>query len=378
LLNRAEGPVIVVSRGVGSDTLQQRFQRRLIGWIRPTLTQVEQDDIVRTAQDNALLNIDYMIMILVSATIATFGLLLNSAAVIIGAMLVAPLMSPLTALSTGLTVGRVWMAQRALMTLFIGVLASFLIALVIGVLLPVTTLTAEMNARGVPTLLDAGVALAAGVAGAYATARKDIPAALAGVAIAAALMPPICTIGLGVAFGENELAFGATLLFLTNIICIIAAGVAVYVWLGMRFRTYEGITRRLQVIAFAALIAVSFPVGGEIVSLTQQVNTEARLRGALVDAVDPAELVELDITRSVPLRLVAYIRTSQNVHEIQQQVGDQIGEPLALELIVEEVIRLVVTPETPDGGLAGDVQGALEDAAGVEATAESTAAPQDD
>ncbi|PJF22232.1 MAG: hypothetical protein CUN56_07065 [Phototrophicales bacterium] len=351
VLEKAPSTVIMVSRAVGKETTLNRNLRRFFNWLHPVLTQVEQDDIIEMSRRNASFTIDYLMLILVSAALATLGLLLNSVAVIIGAMLVAPLMSPLVAMSVTLTVGRIWIAQRAFTSLVIGVLMAVLMAFVLGLLLPIPLPTSEMLARGAPTLLDAAVAFASGVVGAYATARKDIPAALAGVAIAAALMPPICTIGLGLAFGEINLAFGATLLFLTNIISIIGAGILVFVWLGMRLKRYD-VWR--QIAAIILLILVAIPVAIELFILTQQNNTQNIIRRELSDGLSPeAELVSVEFIQQNPVRVIATIRTEgdisqEKVNTLQDQIASELGEAVQLELVVMQVIRLRVDPEKPE------------------------------
>ena len=353
LLNRAPGPCVLVSRSQSAGRRSVRTWRRVLNWVRPALTPFEQDEIIRGSQFNATLDIDFVALIFISANIATLGLMLNSAAVIIGAMLVAPLMTPLIALSAALTVGRVRIAARAFTTLMLGVLLALAMAFVIGATLPFNLPTAEMLARGTPTLLDAGVALASGVVGAYATARKDIPAALAGVAIAAALMPPLCTVGLGLAFGDFDLAFGAAVLFATNIICIIMAGIGVFLWLGMRLGTHPGITRRMQFTALGLLVIAALPVSWELYLLTQQVSTEAIVRRELNNTLANGELVEVRVQGSRPLNILATVRTYHDmtlddVLEMESRIGGALDEQVKLELLIERVVRLVVDADDDD------------------------------
>jgi len=351
MLNRAEGPVLMVHHTDEPENTTSRAWLRFVRWIRPALTRMEQDEIVRNALVMCSANIDYIMLILVSATLATLGLLLNSSAVIIGAMLVAPLMQPLIGLSTGLTVGRVFMARRATSTLVMGVLLSLLVSIAVGLILPQITPTPEMLARGSPTLVDAAVAIASGVIGAYATARKDIPSALAGVAIAAALMPPICTIGLGTAFRDYELAFGATVLFLTNIICIIFAGVAVFIWLGMRFQRYPEIKPWMQYAMLALLTLVALPVGNQLWRLTQEASIESVVQREIREALAPVEVIAFEAEPGTEShKVTATVRTAQpltadDVRRVQQHVAQELGESVEIELIVQEVIRLSVEPE---------------------------------
>lgn len=345
ILNNAEGPVIVVMRSAGSDALTERVRRRVMNWIRPALTQVEQQEIIRLAKENSTVNIDYVMLIMVSATLASLGLLLNSAAIIIGAMLVAPFMSPLIAFSTGMTVGNPVLVRRAIITLFVGIALSLLGAMIIGRFIPQTVVTMEMTSRGSPTLLDAAVALASGVIGAYATARKDIPAALAGVAIAAALMPPLCTVGLGIALGETQLALGAAVLFSTNIISIILAGAVVFVWLGMSPRNIDEHTQRRAVISLALVLLFAVPIGFALLQLTRQANEAATIENLLRSDLLDAELVDFDISNDVqPARILATVRsadtiTPERVASLETQIEAVVGGNYTLDLVVLNMVH---------------------------------------
>jgi len=387
LLNRAPGPVILVSRAIGRDTTMLRQWRRFLNWMRPTLTSVEQDDIIRNAQINASLTLDYTVLIIVSAALATLGLLQNSAAVIIGAMLVAPLMSPLISFSSGLAVGRVKMTGNALMTLAIGVGTALLVSIILGLLLPTATSTTEMLARGRPTLVDAGIAFASGVVGAYATARKDIPAALAGVAIAAALMPPICTVGLGFAFGELDLAFGAGILFMTNIICIILAGMGVFLYLGMNLTRFDDVRQSIQIAALVLFLVAAIPVYVQLVELTRDASQASDVRSEIETVLDRAELVDVEFREADPLRVIVTVRSpNQLTYEtailLENNLTNILGEDVRVDLVVLPVVRFNVDAEltTEDGGtddpVGAEAQG-IEGEFAVEVTPEVTPAVEE-
>jgi uncharacterized hydrophobic protein (TIGR00271 family) len=349
LLNNAPGPVVMVARSVGGDATPNRIFRRVMGWIHPALTRVEQDGVVRQATDMSSNNIDYTMLILTSATIATLGLMLSSPAVIIGAMLVAPLMQPLIGVSVGITTGSFRLTRQGLLTLITGILGALLVAIIIGVVTPTNVITPEMAARGSPSLLDAVVAIASGIIGAYATARKDIPSALAGVAIAAALVPPLCTIGLGLAFNDVELAYGATVLFATNIVAIILAGSGVFLWLGMSPRQAPGTSARNLVFAMAVLLIAALAVTIGLVQLTRRASDEAIISDALEIALEDerAELVSVEIERESPLHVIATVRSATRISPadaaaIEAILSDEVGETVELELVV---LQLVLPPQ---------------------------------
>ncbi|WP_370323731.1 DUF389 domain-containing protein [Euzebya sp.] len=231
-LDALRGPVLAISRPQRLSGPEEAV-RRVVRHLRPRLTEAEEQSLVWHARLDAIASTDFVVLSVVSAMLATLGLLLDSAAVIIGAMLVAPLISPLVAFGTAMVDGDVRTLRRAAATSALGSVLVALTAAVIGVLAGPDAATQEMLSRGSPSILDAGVAAASGVIGGYASARRGIPAALAGVAIAAALVPPICVFGLALTL-DVQLAIGSGLLFVTNITFIAVAAAGVLLWLGVR------------------------------------------------------------------------------------------------------------------------------------------------
>ncbi|MEO8660833.1 MAG: DUF389 domain-containing protein [Bryobacteraceae bacterium] len=182
--------------------------------------------------------LSYWLEIFFAAGIATFGLVLNSPAVIIGAMLISPLMGPIMATGLALAVGDVYLGIRAILNLGSSIAVSIGFSAALVWLLPFHSATAEIIARTNPNLLDLGIALLSGLAGSVAVSRSGGAGggatALPGVAIAVALMPPLCTIGFGLGSGLNlSIMAGAGLLFLTNLVAIVASAFVVFLLLGM-------------------------------------------------------------------------------------------------------------------------------------------------
>ena len=174
----------------------------------------------------------FTIMLTLSVVVAVMGLSADSAAVVIGAMLLAPLMQPVLATAASLSMS---LLRKSLASLFKVALATawcVAIAFVISMLLPDGALPGEVESRTRPDIRDLVVALAAGAAGAYATVRKDASSSLPGVAVAVALVPPLATIGITLEAGETELAIGASLLYGTNLAAIVFAGVMVFIATG--------------------------------------------------------------------------------------------------------------------------------------------------
>ncbi len=176
------------------------------------------------------------ILLFLATVIATAGIVSNSTATVIGAMIVAPLMTPIMATTAALTMGQVGRASRALLLVGIGVVTVIALAALLGWLYSGVidfSNNLQITGRVSPTMVDLIAALASGAAGAYCMSREDISDSLAGVAIAISLVPPLCVVGLSLQAGRMDEAAGSLLLFVTNFLAILLAGGAVLAILGL-------------------------------------------------------------------------------------------------------------------------------------------------
>lgn len=155
-------------------------------------------------------------ILMCAAMLASIGLDVNSTAVIIGAMLISPLMTPILGIGLGFGISDRDMIVSSLKNFSFAVLISLLAATLYFIFSPLGQATPELLARTKPTFLDVGIAIFGGVAGIVATSRHDKSVAIPGVAIATALMPPLCTAGFGLASGDLQFFFGAFYLFMIN------------------------------------------------------------------------------------------------------------------------------------------------------------------
>lgn len=319
----------------------------------PNLAPEELVALYRTLGEGAQGDVNYYVLIVLSAVIASLGLLANSAAVIIGAMLVAPLMTPILALSLGIVLGEPRMLSRGAESTIKGVGAAVVLSAFCALLVPASQPTAEILARTHPTLLDLGVALASGAAGAYALGRKEVAAALPGVAIAAALMPPVCTVGIGLAQGSGTVMGGALLLFITNLIAITLAGAVVFLLLGIRPKAHaqerqawfrRGLTLSSAGLAIISLLLVIIMVHSQRASAQQRLlrNTLAseiaQLPSARLVSVDSAE------REDGVWRIVATVQSAEPPSEPQaESISEALAE--ALHGPVQLRLRTVLTHE---------------------------------
>jgi len=315
----------------------------------PTLEAEERSTVYRQIREGARTDIDYFVMITLAATIATLGLLLNSAAVIIGGMLVAPLMSPIIGMALAIALGNVRLLRDAAESTIKGIFLAVVVALFLASVVPWGEPTQEILARTTPNLLDLMIALASGAAGAYAVSRKDVSAALPGVAIAAALVPPLGVVGIGLAARRFAVAGGGMLLFGTNLVGITLAGAVNFLLLGFRpvrgVKEREGQLRRGLVVSMLLLLVVALPLGfvsGRSVQATQKEEVISRVLAEELDGLDGVSLEGIDLQQGgARLGLSVTVYSSR---ELGPEIGDHLITALTKELGEEVSLRLRVVP----------------------------------
>ncbi len=220
-------------------------------------------------------------MVAASTVIAAFGLIMNSTAVVIGAMLVAPLMTPIMGIALALVRGDASLLGRAVRAEIAGVLLAVAISACLGFLVPELEATEEMLSRTQPNLLDLLVAVLAGFAGAYAMVDEHISPALPGVAIAVAIVPPLANTGLCISLGAYHGASGSFLLFFANFLSILLVASAIFFASGMA-REF-GKVQKKDIVRRFGVAAVGFIIVAAFLSNSLYKMIEAR---RLKDAID--------------------------------------------------------------------------------------------
>jgi len=185
----------------------------------------------------AKLDSTFVTMVLLSALVAALGLIKDNTAVVIGAMVIAPLLGPNIALALGTTLGKLVLIKKALVTNLVGVTVAFGFALFLGMIMEVDPSVSEIASRTSVDTLDIFLALAAGIAGALAF-TTGVPVALVGVMVAVALLPPLMSSGLLIGSGHFQLGFMAALLTAINVICVNLSAVATFASKGIKPRCY--------------------------------------------------------------------------------------------------------------------------------------------
>lgn len=223
----------------------------------------------------------WWVMLLLSVAIATFGILANSTAVVIGAMLIAPLMTPIIGAAAATATGRSARMFASLAMVGAGVAAAVGLAFVIGAWAP-TIVPLDRNgqvlSRVSPNVIDMAIALAAGAAGAFASVNKRVSSSIAGVAIAVALVPPLGVAGLTLQAGMYVDSLGASLLFLTNLVSIVLAAVVVFFLTGFapiarakeRASEIKGMVATVAVVAMVISVPLIFTAEGILATASRQ------------------------------------------------------------------------------------------------------------
>ncbi|SDU01296.1 DUF389 domain-containing protein [Halopseudomonas salegens] len=246
----------------------------------PLFTRALEDefkDLFLQLRENAQAHPHYIALMVLSVIVASLGLYLSSAAVIIGAMVLAPLMSPIISLSMALLRGDRALLQRSSLTIALGVGLALLTAALLALIIPINRITPEMSGRLHPNLLDLGVAIASGIAGGYAHARESVIKSLPGVAIAVALVPPLSVAGIGIGWWQWDVFAGAMLLFLTNLVGIALAAALTFLILGFAplIKAKRGLT-----ISAVLLATVAIPLTFAFVDINQRWQLERDLTDA--------------------------------------------------------------------------------------------------
>jgi uncharacterized hydrophobic protein (TIGR00271 family) len=198
----------------------------------------------------------FTVLLFLSTVIAANGVIEDSAATVIGAMIIAPLMTPILATTAAIVMGNAPRAWRSLLLVLGGALGVIAVAAVLGAIaIHVIDFhgNSQITARVAPRVLDLVVALAAGTAGAFAISRDDVADSIPGVAISIALVPPLCVVGISLSGAQWIDAWGALLLFLTNFLSILLAGGAVFGILGLAAAATEVVGRVRKRHAYAVI-----------------------------------------------------------------------------------------------------------------------------
>ena len=336
--------------------IQVIFFRFTGDWRANLEPRISPEQIATEMEAASLPTTSFFVLLALSCAIATFGLLANSAPAIIGAMIIAPLMTPIMGLSYGIVQASWSQIMRSAITIFLGVAVVIGISFLIAHFMEIKIAGTEMLSRAFPSLLDLGVAMASGAAGAYSLSRESIRNSIAGVAISVSLVPPLAVVGIGLALGRKatadighsfkdiglfsggiDIAVGAIVLFLTNLVAILVlAGIVMTLHGYARWkRAFFGLT---------CAIVASF-------ILMQPLNQhfkELRVKSKVLRLVKTLPVSHPDIYEKSMRMENLRVRTENDVIHVRGEgtmARDKVeGYPARLELFRHELEKMVGEP----------------------------------
>ena len=265
-----------------------------------------------------------MFILICAMIIASIGLNTNSVAVIIGAMLISPLMSPIQSLGLGLSNGNLKRVYESLFRLGIFILISVVSSTFYFLVSPINDATPQILARTYPTLWDVLIAIFGGIAGVIGKTKEDGGNVVPGVAIATALMPPLCVVGFGIAHGNPKIFLGAGYLFIINVFFImIATIVGLIVYSGNIFEARNKISIKKQIIFYIGSLIIIIPSIYTATTLVQDTERENSLKKFISRELKTHYVFDNSINKkdkTVTLKIIGDAFKKQDIEKLEKKL----------------------------------------------------------
>jgi uncharacterized hydrophobic protein (TIGR00271 family) len=329
------------------------------------LTEATREQLYRSILDSSHLDLEYVSMLAFAGLIALFGLLQNSVAVIIGAMLISPLMNPILAAALALILGDWSLGRRAASALAWSIGGVIALTCLVAWLTPLKQVTPEILARTNPNLLDLLIAVLAGLAGTLALRGGPVSLTIIpGVAIAVAVIPPLAVVGFSLSTRHGAMAWGGFLLFITNLVSILISAALVFRLMGFapHERTEEGRAKLRKRIAVSTLVLIILAV--PLMQTLRRAVTQIGLHTEIQNMIDGAfktnhsTIADLSYTQAgksfqvdVTLRTTQYFETAQ-IEAVQETLRKRFGRDA--QLMVNQIL-------VAQGGLTAEQMARIKD-----------------
>ncbi|WP_340588745.1 TIGR00341 family protein [Erythrobacter alti] len=298
-------------------------------WRRDVTGTVDQVAVIEKRRAECALSARYLLMISMSAGIAVLGLLQGSAAVVIGAMLLSPLMDPIMGVGFALAIGDFQWLRQSAKSLAIGVLVAVAFCALIVFLSPLQAITTEIAARTRPSLFDLGVAIFSSIAGAYAMIRGR-EGTIVGVAIATALMPPLAVVGFGFATWNGTVFWGALFLFITNLTAIALTATAMARMYGFSTSLSEKQTQMQAFLIFSAFVVLAIPLFLSLRQIVWETNATRQINTVVEGVFDGRARVDRVVPNyeSETIQVTATVHTPEIIGDAESRAEVAISERL--------------------------------------------------
>ncbi len=347
--------VFAAGRGLVAD-IMHTFLRTPIARLRlgtkrwrHMCNSVDHAKVIADADQEGSASGGYLFMCAMSAGIATIGLLLNSPAVIIGAMLISPLMAPIVRLGLGIGTLDHLRVRDAALVLATGMAVALATAAIIVLMSPIRDITPEIAARTRPSLFDLMVAILSGLAGGYAMVRGR-GGAIVGVAIATALMPPMAVVGYGLASGQWVVMRGALLLFTTNLVAIALSVTAIATWYGFSIRKVRHALVWQTALAFLLVLPLCWPLLQSLHAIEREAKVTTSVRGAVseVFGAEGSRVLSLKVATGEardPVHIDLTIAARHYDHGDDQKLRAAITKALGKHIVLQLSPIIEANPE---------------------------------
>ena len=326
-----------------TSTLQSNSVSQKLGFDPGYLDEFEVKVFIEGAQSRRRL-VNFFVLLLLATVIANYGVLSNSIATVIGAMIVAPLMGPIMATTAAVVMGSAQRAWRSLVLVTIGVLCVIVFSALLTLVVPDITISftnnGEIASRISPGIYALLTALGAGAAGAFIISRAEIADSMGGVAIAISLVPPLCVVGISISQGEWAAAGGALLLFLTNFFAILLAGGVVFMLIGLgrivKDETRARLRRRSFVLIVLGTVLVAIPL--TLTAFRTVVDTISRNKATTVVQEwlqgTSDRIVAVSVNGQLVTVTVEGVDQLKSVNELAKELEKALQHPVAVSLRV--------------------------------------------
>ncbi len=303
----------------------------------------------------------YWIEIILSSLIATFGLLQGSVAVIIGAMLIAPLMQPIQGMAFAISTGRQKAFWRSAKVLAGSIVISIFLSYLVCLIAPFKTENSEIIARTAPNLFDLFIAILSAIVAFMAIGYKKLSESVAGVAMAASLMPPLAVVGIEICFGSLSKSWGSFLLFFTNLVAILLVGTIMFIMYGFNPHEEQSTktVKRLGMI-IVIIIILWLPLMSGLTRISEKRDIELyskeTLSHTLSKVIPEAQIQRLNIVDYTEdaIHISGEIKLPENVQlfteiidEINQQMSEKIGKEVQLEIDIIRTASVIAKQSDP-------------------------------
>lgn len=267
------------------STYLKLLANKLAASVATAVSRIDHNAVIKDLAGRADITGSYLLMIIFSCLVALLGLLVNSVAVVIGAMLISPLIGPIFTAALSFSMGDLRLARKVLKIIVVSIILSVLVTTIFTLISPLKAPTQEILSRTRPNIYDLLIAAFAGAAGAYALCtRVSYLFVTTGVAVATAVIPPLSVVGYGIATGQTAVALGGFLLFFTNLVAIVISSVIVFHIFRFRPQMVEEavytVRRRVQVLA-AVLALISAPLVYTLVKDIKKVKLSTSIETVL-------------------------------------------------------------------------------------------------